>query len=191
MVAIRSIFETVINRLRTNSQPEIATFLSTNSGGNGTTLKRNTMEALARAIDTAIQNNDYTAVAAVFSVGPTSWQEVGQGEQRSIAAHFIKIAVNTPGFLPKAFASGQMMHVMLEALGHLPSTVDGASDNTLRQMIFDYKVNEEGDYSAAARVLSGMRMEDDQGGVYYTTAAEKTDGTPLWKIELFWAAHCR
>ncbi len=129
------------------------------------------------------QQVDYTAVAAVFSVGPMSWQEVGQGEQRSVAAHFIKAAVNTPGFLPKAFASGQMMHVMLEALGHLPSTVDGAADNTLRQMIFDYKVNEEGEYSAAARVLSGMGMEDDQGGVYYTAAAEKTDGTPLCEIE--------
>jgi hypothetical protein len=46
-------------------------------------------------------------------------------------------------------------------------------------MIFDLKVNEEGNYLAAARVLLGMRMEDDQGGVYYTTVAEKTDGTPL------------
>jgi hypothetical protein len=78
------------------------------------------------------QQVDYTAVAAVFSVGPMSWQEVGQGEQRSIAAHFITTAVNTPGFLPQAFASSQMMHMMLEALGYLPSTVDGAADNTLR-----------------------------------------------------------
>jgi COP9 signalosome complex subunit 4 len=133
------------------------------------------MDALARTIDTAVQNNDYASVAAVFSYGPSSWQSVGQGEQRSLAAHFIKIAVGSPGFLPKAFSSGSMMQVMLEALAHLPSTVDGAADNTLRQMIFDYKVNEEADYSAAAKVLSGMRMEDDEASVYYTNPADKCD----------------
>jgi COP9 signalosome complex subunit 4 len=139
------------------------------------------MDALAQTIETAVQNHDYASVAGVFSFGSSSWQSVGQGEQRSLAAHFIKTAVISPGFLPKAFSSGQMMNVMLEALGHLPSTVDSAADNKLRQMIFDYKVNEEADYSAAARVLAGMRMEDDQGSVYYTNPAEKCDGRSLLK----------
>lgn len=135
------------------------------------------MEGVTTTIDTAIRNNDYTSIASVFSYGPSSWQSVGQGEQRSLAAHFIKSAVNTPGFLPQAFSSGQMMNVMLETLGHLPSTVEGAADNQLRKLLFDYKVNEESDYTGAARVLAGMRMEDDPNSVYYTTPAEKCDGT--------------
>ena len=114
------------------------------------------MDSFTRTIDASIQSNDYTSLATVFSFGPSSWQSVGQGEQRSLAAHFIKSAIAAPGFLPNAFTSGQMMNVMLEALNHLPTTVEGAADNKLRQMIFEYKVNEEGDYSAAAKVLAGM-----------------------------------
>lgn len=142
-----------------------------------TILVSSIMEALVDTIDIAVPANDYGSIAGVFSFGPASWQSVGQGEQRSLAAHFVKKAVGTPGFLPKAFASAQMMNVMLETLGHLPSTVDGAADNKLRQMVFDYKVNEDGDYAAAARVLAGMRMEDDQDSVYFTSAANKCDGT--------------
>jgi hypothetical protein len=134
------------------------------------------MDALSDTIDVAIQSNDYAALEIVFSFGPNSWQSVGQGEQRSLAAHFVKSAVASGRFLPNAFQSAQMMHIMLEALGHLPSTVDGAADNALRQMIFDFKVNQESDYSAAARVLGGMRMEDDQASVYYTSPAAKCDG---------------
>jgi hypothetical protein len=134
------------------------------------------MESLARTIDTAIQSNDYASIAQVFSYGPNSWQSVGQGEQRSLAAHFVKAAVSSVSFLPKAFSSAQMMEVMVEALGHLPATVEQAADNSLRVLIFDYKV-EEADYSVAARILAGMRMEDDEGSVYYTNPAEKCDGT--------------
>ena len=137
------------------------------------------MEGLSQAIDRAVQSNDYGSISAVFSFGPSSWQSVGQGEQRSLAAHFVKAAVNTPGFLPNAFSSVQMINVMMEALGHLPSTVEGAADNKLRQMLFEYKVNEKGEYSAAARVLAGMRMEDDPNSVYYTSPADKCDGK--WK----------
>jgi len=69
-----------------------------------------------------------------------------------------------------------MMNVFLETLKHLPaSPVEGGADNRLRQMIFDYYVNEEGDYSAAANVLSGMRMDGEQGSVYFFSAAEKCD----------------
>ena len=134
------------------------------------------MESLARVVDAAIQKNDYASLGGVFSYGPSSWQSLGQGEQRSLAAHLVKSAVGCPGFLPKAFESAQMMQILLEALGNLPTTVEGAADNKLRQMIFDYKVNEENDYSAAARVLAGMRMEDDRGSVYFTDPAAKCDG---------------
>lgn len=159
--------------------------LSCATGSEGPCLRSNnslllgrtiTMDALARTIDTAVRNSDYAVVGGVFSYGPSSWQSVGQGEQRSLAAHFIKAIVASPTFLPKAFSSGQMMHVMLEALSHLPSTVEDAADNTLRQKIFDYKVNVDGDYSEAAKVLAGMRMEDDLGSVYYTDPASKCDG---------------
>ena len=135
------------------------------------------MERFTGVIDTAVQSSDYGTLSNVFSFGPSSWQSLGQGEQRSLAAHMIKTAVGSPTFLPKAFGSNQMMNMFLEALKHLPaSPVDGASDNRLRQMMFDYYVNEEGDYSAAANVLSGMRMDGDEGGVYYFSAAEKCDG---------------
>lgn len=133
------------------------------------------MEAFTQTIDSSIQSNDYNSLATIFSFGPSSWQTVGQGEQRSLAAHFIKSAVGAPGFLENSFSSGQMMNVMLEALNHLPSTVEGAADNKLRQMIFEYKVNQEGDYSAAARVLAGMRMEDNQDSVYYMKPEDKCD----------------
>ncbi|CAJ1961043.1 unnamed protein product [Cylindrotheca closterium] len=133
------------------------------------------MDRFTQTIDSAIQSKDYATLAGVFSFGPDSWQAVGQGEQRSLAAHFIKSAVAAPGFLPAAFSSGQMMNVMLETLKHLPSTVDGAADNKLRQMIFDYKVNEEGEYAEAARILAGTRMEDNDQSVYYMTPQDRCD----------------
>lgn len=127
-------------------------------------------------IDTAVHSVDYGSLANVFSFGPSSWQSLGQGEQRSLASYFIKTAVASHSFLPKAFASTQMMSVFLETLKHLPATpVEGAADNQLRQMMFDYYVNEEGDYSAAARVLSGMRMDGDEDSAYFFGAAEKCD----------------
>lgn len=133
------------------------------------------MESLAEKVDQAVRSNDHGTIGQIFSVGPTSWQSIGQGEQRSLAAHFIKTAVKTPGYLPGAFSSAQIMHVMIETLKMLPSTVDGAADNKLRQMLFDFKVNEEGGYSEAARILAGMRMEDDPDSLYYTSPAEKCD----------------
>jgi COP9 signalosome complex subunit 4 len=136
------------------------------------------MDSLIQTIDTAVQNSDFASLAQVFSFGPSSWQSLGQGEQRSLAAYLIKaVVVNSPPFnIQKSFASDQMMNAYLEALSHLPTTpVEGAADNKLRQLIFDYKVNEESDFAAAARVLSGTRMEDDQNSVYYFTPAQKCD----------------
>jgi len=134
------------------------------------------MERFIGLIDTAVQSVDYGSLASVFSFGPSSWQSLGQGEQRSLASYVIKTAVGSPSFLPTAFSSNQMMNVFLETLKHLPaSPVEGGADNRLRQMIFDYYVNEEGGYSAAASVLSGMRMDGDQDSVYFFSAAEKCD----------------
>ena len=136
------------------------------------------MESLTQTIDAAVQKSDFASLAQVFSVGPSSWQSLGQGEQRSLAAYLIKTAVGSPSFnIQQAFASTQMMNVFLESLSHLPTTpVEGAADNKLRQLIFDYKVNEESEFAEAARVLSGIRMEDDQNSVYYFAPAQKCDG---------------
>ena len=70
------------------------------------------------------------------------------------------------------------MTVFLLALKHLSTTpVDGASDNKLRQMIFEYSINEERkDFCTAAVVLSGMRMDDKKDSIYYFEKADKADG---------------
>jgi hypothetical protein len=126
-------------------------------------------------VDAAVASNDHAALASVFSpLG--GWQSLGQGEQRVLASHFIKKAVSTPGFLPAAFASDQAMSAFAAALGHLPPTVEGAVDNKLRESIFEYKVGEEGDYSGAARILAGLRMDDTEGSAYYMSAADRCDG---------------
>jgi hypothetical protein len=136
------------------------------------------MDALARTIDAAVAKNDYASLISVFSDsnGPAAWHSVGQGEQRSVAAHFITVAIASPSFFPKAFDSSDMVQVVITALGHLPSTVPNAADNALRHMLFDYKVKHEGDYAEAARILGGTRMEDDTASVYYTSPAAKCDG---------------
>ena len=135
------------------------------------------MDAFIRRIDAAIKATDYGSLATIFSSGPSSWQSLGQGEQRSLASYLIKTAVRTPSFSAEAFSNQVMMNVFLETLKHLPTTpVEGGADNELRQMIFEYNVNERGDYSAAAMVLSGMRMDDDTDSVYYFSADKKCDG---------------
>ncbi len=140
---------------------------------NKTTIKRNTMEALTQSVTAAIQSSDYPQLSLVFT---SQWQSLGQGEQRTLAAHFIKSASSSSStFLPNAFKNAQMMTVITTTLGHLPPTVDGAADNVLRQRIFDYKVNEEEDYSTAAQILSGVRMETNEGSVYYMTPIERCD----------------
>ena len=143
------------------------------------------MDVLISTIDNAVQNSDFTTLATVFSFGPESWQSLGAGEQRSVAAYLIQSVVNSPSFnISHAFHSNQMMNVFLETLSHLPTTaLEGAADNKLRQLIFEHKVNEDSDFSAAARVLSGMRMEDDQNSVYYFSPADKCDGKIVCLVE--------
>ena len=72
------------------------------------------MENLTRTIQTAIQSNDYAALSALFSdYGPNSWQSVGQGEQRSLAADFIQQAVSNESFLEPALQNPEMVQVFL------------------------------------------------------------------------------
>ncbi|KAL7498409.1 hypothetical protein ACHAWT_007346 [Skeletonema menzelii] len=131
------------------------------------------MEALTQTVSTAIQSSDYTQLSLVFT---SQWQSLGQGEQRTLAAHFIKSAVASPTFFPAAFQSQTILSVITATLAHLPPIVEGAADTQLRQLLFDYKVNEEDDYSTAARILSGVRMEaSDENSVYYMTPLERCD----------------
>jgi len=135
------------------------------------------MESLSRTIDEAIRSKDYRTLSAVFSPSTNpasnapSWHAVGQGEKRSLAAHFLQAAVSTPGFLPDAFEHCE--NVMLTALGHLPATVEDAADNQLRLALFEYKIAYTSEYGAAAQVLAGMRMQDE--GVYYVSPVDKLD----------------
>ena len=135
------------------------------------------MDQLARTIDSAVQNNDYNALCSVFldHNGPPQWLTVGQGEQRSLSAHFIVQAVNSPTFLPAAFDNSDVVEVMNVTLKFLPTTVENGADNKLREKLFDHKVNKEGDYAGAARVLAGMRMEDDPNSVYCMDPAARCD----------------
>lgn len=126
----------------------------------------------------AIESNDYEALSTIFSStpSPTSWLSLSQGEQRTLAAHFIKLAITSPTFLPKAFPSSHAIDAIHKALGHLPPSVENAYDNQLRHLLFAYLVEEEEDYRAAASVLAGCRMEDvDDSSVYYITPQDKTD----------------
>lgn len=131
-----------------------------------------------RITDQAVEAKDFNTLTSIFSGNASrsnSWQSVGTGEQRSIAANFINKAVTTTnGFLDAAVKNINMIHVMTTALGHLPTTVEGGADNKLRQVLFQYYVSEE-EYVDAARILGGMRMEDDTNSVYYMPASEKTD----------------
>mmetsp|Transcript_16063 Transcript_16063/g.18630 ORF Transcript_16063/g.18630 Transcript_16063/m.18630 type:complete len:399 (-) Transcript_16063:120-1316(-) len=124
-------------------------------------------------IDQAVATADYAALSQIFS-GP--WQSLGQGEQRTLAAYFVKSSLNSPTFLPKAFSSPEIIEVMTKTLGHLPQSVEAAADNTLRTKMFAYLTEEEQDFSTAAIILSGMRMEEhNESSPYYTTHADRTD----------------
>ena len=137
--------------------------------------RHKTVTKMEAKVDAAVASNDHAALASVFSpLG--GWQSLGQGEQRVLASYFIRKAVTTAGFLPAAFASDQAMSAFAAALGHLPPTVEGAADNKLRESMFEYKVSEEDDYSGAALILAGLRMDDAEGSVYYMSAADRCDG---------------
>lgn len=131
------------------------------------------MDNLTRTVDEAILGKDYAALSDVFDAG---WNSVGQGEKRSLAAHFIQVAVNDAnGFLPDAFGHAGVEEAMLAALGHLPATVEDAADSKLRMMLFEHKIANTSDYSQAARILGGTRMESETGGTYYVAPIDKLD----------------
>ena len=125
-------------------------------------------------MEEAIQAADYTALSLIFQ-GESGVSSSTQGEQRSLAASFIKAAVSSSTFLPAAFSSPVALSLLKRALSNLPSTVENAVDNTLRELLFDFHVGEE-DYREAAAILANKRMEDmDDSSVYYTPSHQKCD----------------
>lgn len=130
------------------------------------------MEFFTRKVDAAIASNDEAALCQIFSA--TGMTSLGQGEQRALCGYLVKKAVTTPHFLPMAFKN--LIPVFTSCLSNLPLVVDNAADSTLRIMMFDYLVSEESAYSAAARILGGMRMDSDPNSTYYKSPAETCDG---------------
>jgi COP9 signalosome complex subunit 4 len=127
-------------------------------------------------IDQAIASANYFSLSNIFS---STYQTLGQGEQRTLSAYFIKAAQESPSFLPNAFHSPQILSIMKQTLNHLPPTVENALDNKLRYMLFTFLTDELEDYRNAAIILSGIRMADedhnDQSNVYYISNADRTD----------------
>jgi len=136
------------------------------------------MEALMRAVDTALDKRDYTQLSQIFT---SRWNSIGQGEQRTLAAYMIYAAViKNPTFCKESLTSNSsiMLPVFSTVLGHLPTTVDAGADNRLREIIFQFLTqdSDDPDYTTAARILGTMRMEaDDTSSVYYMDAAARTN----------------
>ena len=136
------------------------------------------METFIRKVDEAVASNDCATLCMIFS--PNGMSSLGQGEQRTLCGYLVKKAVSSPEFLRVAFDN--LTPVLTSCLGNLPMMVDNAADSTLRALMFDYFVNEKGEYSEAARILVGMRMESEPNSIYYKTPAEMCDGTSYFPV---------
>lgn len=119
----------------------------------------------------AVNTLNLTALKGIF--GPTgSWHSLGQGQQRSLSAHFLVLAMSHSEFTNKMEITEQLLDdVYLECLKTLPALVEHGADNTLRNLLFDY-YSHHGQYRAAAQILATTRIQDDC--VYQMTAVQKT-----------------
>jgi len=130
------------------------------------------METLTKHIDNAVNSRDFSALASVFSSN-----SIGGGEQRSIAAYVVKVLVsNASVLIPGAFQCYPcLLAIETNVLGSncLPNNpIENGADNTLRQLLFDYYVQQL-DFMGAAKILATTRMEEDPNSVYYFSPAEK------------------
>lgn len=124
-------------------------------------------------MNNSIKSKNFSNLSYIFSQG---WQGIGSGEQRALSSEFIRTLVhnNEQSVLSSILESYDGMSAVEAALSHGPTTIDGGADNVLRNLVFEFKVGQE-DYSGAARVLAGLKLEDEKGSVYYATPAEKCD----------------
>jgi COP9 signalosome complex subunit 4 len=133
-----------------------------------------TMEETIVAIDEAIAKNDCQAIISIFNI---QWNQLGTGEQRSVASHFIQQAVAAQDDDGSSFLSRTSIPLLLDtyttALQHLPATVEQAADTILRRTLFHYLVDDVNDYGTAARILAGTRIQES--GVYAMSSSDAAD----------------
>jgi len=126
-------------------------------------------------VQEAVSSNNITELHQIFS---SSWQSLGQGEQKSLSANFLQAALAVPLFLSKAFAEESTYDLALQTfqatLAQLPSTIEHQADNAVRLKLFDILVELQ-DFTEAANILSGYRFDDDEGSPYHSTPDVKTD----------------
>jgi len=119
-------------------------------------------------------------VAELHQIFSSSWQSLGQGEQKALSANFVKAALASPEFLAKAFAGtendnvNQALETFKACLSQLPSTVENMADNTIRLKLFDLLVELQ-DFIEAANILSGYRFDEDESSPYYSTPDVQAD----------------
>ena len=101
------------------------------------------MDSLIRSVEEALETQDYNALSRIFT---SDWNAVGQGEQRTLAAYAIHAVVVTkgPAWCKAALQSNAdvLLPVFTTMLSHLPTTVEAAADNTLRQVLFQFLTQE-------------------------------------------------
>lgn len=144
------------------------------------------MDQLTSTLHAALEQCQLDTLKEIFAStsGPNSWNSVGQGEQRSLAADFLNLLVTRyqettwKELLNSTNLETYALPICQAALQHLPATVPSAADSTVRQALFDTMIaSNEPDYITAARILGGTRMDDDRESVYYVS--------PVNKVHLF------
>lgn len=132
---------------------------------------------MERSIDHAISTQDHTVLSTLFSLPPTdpSTPTLTEGERRTMAAYYIRSAVDSDTYLPDAFHLPDVIPLMNQLLEHVPPSIERAVDNTLRLKLFDHLVDTH-HYHDAAVLLATHRMEDtDEASVYYLQPHERCD----------------
>mmetsp|Transcript_8407 Transcript_8407/g.15869 ORF Transcript_8407/g.15869 Transcript_8407/m.15869 type:complete len:421 (-) Transcript_8407:85-1347(-) len=128
-------------------------------------------------IQEAISKLDVGRLAELFSV---SWQTLGQSEQKALSSSFVRAVLASSDFVKVALntANAGTYHAALQifktALSNLPSFIENAGDNKLREALFEHLVELE-EYREAANFLAGYRFVDDESSPYYSTPDIQTD----------------
>lgn len=128
-------------------------------------------------IQEAIKTNNVVQLHDFFS---SSWLSLGQGEQKSLSACFIRAVLSSHDFLSVALnrdddsSYHSSIRMFKNVLSNLPPSVENAGDNKLREMLSEHLLELE-EYGEAAIILSGYRFEDDEFSPYYSTPDIKTD----------------
>jgi 26S proteasome regulatory complex component len=128
-------------------------------------------------IQEAIANLDVVRLTETFL---SSWQTLGQGEQKALSSCFVRTVLASSNFLKIALnkSNDRTYHSALQvfktALSNLPSFIENGGDNKLREAIFEHLV-ELDEYREAANILAGYRFDDDENSPYYSTPDIQTD----------------